>query len=489
MTDADTLCRSTSKRITTTAFHLKDHAGSSRERTHAKKELKRMNNNIVMIKRSQLHPHPDNPRKDLGDLEELKESIRAHGVMQNLTVVPDSEGYKILIGHRRFAASDGILDELPCVISEGLTDREQVGIMLVENMQRSDLTVFEQAHGFQMMLDLGDTVETIADKTGFSKQTVKHRIEISKLDKKAIDEAQEFFQLTISDYIELEKVKDIEKRNEILSSVESSRHLKDEVEDYLDELKSEANEKKYKELCLSLGFKEVKEYIYTYGSDAKYKSIEGLSRIRLIDDYDDSKIKELTAKITEPIVFRCDGWGLEFAIKKPDAKNKTEKKKSKEELLNEAREKNKKVLEDMRTIVCDEYFKCITEAPQSKFDELGDKTRIVMMEELFKILLNIESNITQFKTIYTIKTNQDIKTLNDDFKDFPMIKKLMLNVWAALASSYANKFVEWNYTKNMKVLEAHQSFAKILKHFGLKLHEEPQAIIDGTSIFYNVEVK
>ena len=121
------------------------------------------NSTIVMLRRSQLHPHPDNPRKDLGDLEELKESIREHGIMQNLTVVPvdeNLEDFRILIGHRRFAASEGVLSELPCVIAEGLSDREQVGIMLCENMQRSDLTFMEQAHGFQMMMDLGETVET-----------------------------------------------------------------------------------------------------------------------------------------------------------------------------------------------------------------------------------------------------------------------------------------------------------------------------------------
>ena len=116
---------------------------------------------VVMISRSQLHPHPDNPRKDLGDLEELRESIREHGVMQNLTVIPKPlpclDEYYILIGHRRFAASEGILTELPCVIVENLSDREQIGIMLCENLQRADLTFIEQAHGFQMMMDLGDT--------------------------------------------------------------------------------------------------------------------------------------------------------------------------------------------------------------------------------------------------------------------------------------------------------------------------------------------
>lgn len=74
------------------------------------------NNKIVMIPRAQLHPHPDNPRKDLGDLKELADSIAEHGIMQNLTVVPEGDGlvdsgeYKILIGHRRFAASEGVLD-------------------------------------------------------------------------------------------------------------------------------------------------------------------------------------------------------------------------------------------------------------------------------------------------------------------------------------------------------------------------------------------
>ena len=50
------------------------------------------NNKIVMLPRELLHPHPDNPRKDLGNLEELKESIKAHGIMQNLTVVPYKKG-------------------------------------------------------------------------------------------------------------------------------------------------------------------------------------------------------------------------------------------------------------------------------------------------------------------------------------------------------------------------------------------------------------
>ena len=73
---------------------------------------------------------------------------------------------------------------MPCRIAEGLSRKEQLSIMLEENMQRNDLTIWEQAQGFQLMLDLGETEDTIAEKTGFSKKTIKHRLNIAKLDSK-----------------------------------------------------------------------------------------------------------------------------------------------------------------------------------------------------------------------------------------------------------------------------------------------------------------
>ena len=71
---------------------------------------------IKYIPVSKLWRHPDNPRKDLGDVTELAESIKVNGVLQNLTVVPligeitkkwDGESYRVIIGHRRLAAAAG----------------------------------------------------------------------------------------------------------------------------------------------------------------------------------------------------------------------------------------------------------------------------------------------------------------------------------------------------------------------------------------------
>ena len=146
--------------------------------------------NIVYIGVDHIHTHPENPRKELGDLTELAESLKKNGCLQNLTVVP-IEGktgeYYALIGNRRHGAAQMAgLTELPCRIVEGMSQREQLSTMLEENMQRNDLTIYEQAQGFQLMLDLGETEDSIAEKTGFSKTTIRHRLNIAKLDQKEL---------------------------------------------------------------------------------------------------------------------------------------------------------------------------------------------------------------------------------------------------------------------------------------------------------------
>lgn len=213
-----------------------------------------MNSQIVYLNVRSLVAHPDNPRKDLGDLTELAESIRQKGVMQNLTVVPMQEGYcpscrnylpsspklcsrddtkterppcskwesggkyTIVIGHRRAAAAKMAgVETVPCVISE-MDPREQIETMLLENMQRSDLTVLEQARGFQMMLDFGSSIEDVAQRTGFSASTVRRRVKLMELDQKHLEKAVARGG-SLMDYMELEKISDAALRDEVLCSI------------------------------------------------------------------------------------------------------------------------------------------------------------------------------------------------------------------------------------------------------------------------------
>lgn len=175
---------------------------------------------IVQIPLDMLEPHPDNPRKDLGDLTELADSIKANGIMQNLTVVasPDPNKYRVVIGHRRMAAANlAGLTELPCVVSD-MDHKEQVATMLAENMQRSDLTVYEQAWGFQQMTLLGCSVDEISSKSGFSQSTVRRRLKMAELDQKTLKDVSER-QLSLADFDRLAEIEDIAARNDVLKSI------------------------------------------------------------------------------------------------------------------------------------------------------------------------------------------------------------------------------------------------------------------------------
>lgn len=133
-----------------------------------------------------LHPHPHNPRRELGDLTELTGSIRAHGVRQNLLVVPNPDeaqgGYRVVIGHRRLAAAVAAgLDRVPAVVDRDLDEARQLELMLLENIQRQDLSPVEEGAGYQGLLDLGLTQAQISERTGRSAATVKARLRLVAL--------------------------------------------------------------------------------------------------------------------------------------------------------------------------------------------------------------------------------------------------------------------------------------------------------------------
>lgn len=178
-------------------------------------------NNIELIAIEELQHHPDNPRKDFGDLEELAESIKTNGIMQNLTVVRSDDGtglYDVIIGNRRLeAAKLAELDELPCVVVE-MSPQEQMATMLAENMQREDLTIPEQAQGIQYMLDLGETVDSISEKTGFTKRTIRRRVKLLELDSEKLNKAFGR-QVSIEEIDSLNAIEDLEERNKLLNSI------------------------------------------------------------------------------------------------------------------------------------------------------------------------------------------------------------------------------------------------------------------------------
>ncbi|HXH49349.1 MAG TPA: ParB/RepB/Spo0J family partition protein [Terriglobia bacterium] len=128
-----------------------------------------------MIAIDEIQPYADQPRKDRGDLTGLAESVRQKGVLEPLLVRknPESGKFQIISGERRyFAARMAGLAEVPC-IEKSADDAETLELALIENMQRKDLTPFEEADGVQALGDrFGLTHEEIATKIGKARSSV-----------------------------------------------------------------------------------------------------------------------------------------------------------------------------------------------------------------------------------------------------------------------------------------------------------------------------
>ena len=120
----------------------------------------------IQLRISEIEPNRSQPRRrfDENSLTELADSIRQHGVLQPLMVRPlASGGYQIVAGERRWRACRmANITEVPAIVRE-MTDQEVMEIALIENLQREDLNIMEEAAGYQCLLDqYGMTQEQIA---------------------------------------------------------------------------------------------------------------------------------------------------------------------------------------------------------------------------------------------------------------------------------------------------------------------------------------
>jgi ParB family transcriptional regulator, chromosome partitioning protein len=134
-----------------------------------------------MIPIDKVRPNPDQPRKTIGDVRELSDSIREKGVLEPLLVryVPREDTYYIISGERRYHASRAAgLNELPC-IEKIADDAETLELALIENLQRKDLTAFEEADGLSRLAEHFDyTHDDIARKIGKARSSVTETLSI-----------------------------------------------------------------------------------------------------------------------------------------------------------------------------------------------------------------------------------------------------------------------------------------------------------------------
>ncbi|MGR3766346.1 ParB/RepB/Spo0J family partition protein [Rossellomorea sp. NS-SX7] len=139
---------------------------------------------VQEVKLKDIRPNPYQPRKifEPGAIEELKESILEHGILQPIIVRKSIKGYEIVVGERRYrAATAAKLETVPVVVRE-LNDQQMMELAVLENLQREDLTPIEEGAAYQLLMDkLKITQEEVAKRLGKSRPHIANHIRLLSL--------------------------------------------------------------------------------------------------------------------------------------------------------------------------------------------------------------------------------------------------------------------------------------------------------------------
>ncbi len=147
------------------------------------KQKEKVSGQVVMIKTGLLFPNKSQPRLDFSDAElsSLAESIRENGILQPVCVRKVGAVYEIISGERRTrAAKLAGLDEIPCIVMN-VGDEQSAVLALIENIQRKDLSYFEEALAIERLIGFyGMTQEVAAERLGKAQSTVANKLRLLK---------------------------------------------------------------------------------------------------------------------------------------------------------------------------------------------------------------------------------------------------------------------------------------------------------------------
>lgn len=463
---------------------------------------------VAYLPISKLHHHPKNPRKDIGDITELIESIKKNGIMQNLTVIEgfyretngeffntDTE-YTVIIGHRRLEAAKAAgLFEVPCRIYKNIPESEQITTMLEENMQRNDLTPIEQADSFQLCLDLGETVDSIAEKTGFSKSTVYHRINLGKLDRSVVEAVEEddSFQITMKDYIELEKIKNVETRNKVLKESRNSNDLRFRAEQAAKGEKREALEEDARKILEKRGLKKGEN------ADQWTGKYERLYQHNVMEN-DMTNAFEIPEDIDEQIeegAVYVINWGA-ITILNPIAETQEEDDEPDEgpsewEIERQEREKRNTEYRNIRDRLEQKTHDFVMSIVTGKLEDI-DKTEVVAYsEQMLNLIMEYDTQATcldwdDLIRFITGKDRYDFETEDEFFEEvedlkneLPLHHKLLIAMVATM-DEWKTISYTGEYLQNIGKLLMQGYF--ILERWDFELEFEERLLLNGCHSLY-----
>ncbi|MFS8571949.1 MAG: nucleoid occlusion protein [Clostridia bacterium] len=167
-------------------LRAKGKSGSARPQENAAGgEMAAWREEVLSLPVDRIWPNPYQPRREFSEeqLEELAASIREHGILHPVVVRPKDEGYELVVGERRYRACRLLgWERIPAVVRD-LPDSEVAALALIENLQRADLSFFEEAEGYRRLLEeFGLTQEELAKFLGKSQSAIANKLRLLRLE-------------------------------------------------------------------------------------------------------------------------------------------------------------------------------------------------------------------------------------------------------------------------------------------------------------------
>lgn len=148
---------------------------------------------VIQVEVNKIEPNPYQPRRKFDDIDGLAQSISRNGILQPLTVRRTESGYQLIAGERRLRAAKMLgLESVPC-IPMTITERNSAMLALIENIQRRDLSFFDEAEAIAKLIDFyGMTQEDAAISLGKSQPSIANKLRLLKLDKTVQEKISEY---------------------------------------------------------------------------------------------------------------------------------------------------------------------------------------------------------------------------------------------------------------------------------------------------------